>query len=362
MRSPLRCPRPLVAAAALAAALSLLASPATAGASSTDQAVAYQLDPSHDGYQTDDPLTTPLSQAWSITLSGAVSYPLIVNGVVYVTANDSGGSGTTLYALEQATGATLWAHDLGGVYHYSGIAYDAGQVFALNNSGVLTAYNASTGASNWSTTLTGQSEFTNPPTAGDGFVYAAGAGTGTTAYAVSEQTGAVAWSQRAEGGDESAPVVTPTGVYFTFECNRDYDFNPYTGTQIWSYADNCTGGGGTTPVFANGDIYDRDSLQGNLVLSGGAGSNLGTFSSTFAPAAGGGNLYTAGAGTLSAVGAWGLGSAIWSFTSDSQLDTAPLVDGSLVFAGSAQRRALRAQRRRRQHRLVHQHRRSDLIA
>ena len=31
-------------------------------------------------------MTTPLSQAWTVTLSGSLSYPLIVNGAVYVTA------------------------------------------------------------------------------------------------------------------------------------------------------------------------------------------------------------------------------------------------------------------------------------
>jgi hypothetical protein len=69
-----------------------------------------RLDPAHDGYQTADPITAPLSQAWSVSLSGSISYPLIVNGVVYVTANVSSGAGTTLFALEQATGATLWSH------------------------------------------------------------------------------------------------------------------------------------------------------------------------------------------------------------------------------------------------------------
>ena len=54
----------------------------TARAASSDQAVAYQLDPAHDGYQSGDQITAPLSQAWSVGLGGSISYPLIVNGIV----------------------------------------------------------------------------------------------------------------------------------------------------------------------------------------------------------------------------------------------------------------------------------------
>lgn len=320
-------------AAVLAAGLLLLI-PAAASASSSDQAVAYQLDPAHDGYQTADPITTPLSQPWSITLPGSISYPLIVNGVVYVTAN-AGGSGTTLYALEQATGATLWSQPLGGVNHVSGLVYDGGRVFTLNDSGVLTAYDASTGMADWSVTLPGETQFANPPSAGNGFVYAGGAGGGGTVYAVSEETGDLVWRTNVNGGDESSPVVTSTGVYVTYTGGQDYDLNPYTGAVIWHYNGGSTGGGGTTPVFANSEIFGRDAASGNVILSAGSGSDLGTFASTYAPAAGGGNLYTASAGTLGAFTNWGLGTNSWSFTGDSHIDTAPLVDGALVFEGSS---------------------------
>src|SRR5580704_11455271 len=73
-------------AAVLIAVLALcFAVPAVASAASSDQAVAYQLDAGHDGYQSGDPITAPLAQLWSVTLPGLISYPLIANGVVYVT-------------------------------------------------------------------------------------------------------------------------------------------------------------------------------------------------------------------------------------------------------------------------------------
>jgi len=323
-------------AAALLMCLALLSVPVAAHAASTDQAVAYQLDPAHDGYQTADPITTPLKQAWSDSLPGAVSYPLIVNGVVYVTASVSSGYGTTLYAIEQATGATLWSRALGGTYFFSGLAYDAGQVFTVNFDGQLTAFNASTGARDWSVALPGQSSFTSPPTAANGFVYVGGAGGGGTLYAVSEASGAIAWMASVENGDHSSPAVSSTGVYVSYACDQDYDFNPLTGSRIWHYAGNCEGGGGTTPVLANGEVFGRDSVSGNVVLSASDGSLLGAFSSSQAPAAGGGELYASSTGILSALGDWGLGSAGWSFGGGAtNVDTAPLLDGSLIFEGSA---------------------------
>ena len=63
--------------------------PAAASAMSTDQAVAYQLDPAHDGFQTGDAITTPLAKVWSDSITGSISYPLIINGVVYVTVTTS---------------------------------------------------------------------------------------------------------------------------------------------------------------------------------------------------------------------------------------------------------------------------------
>jgi outer membrane protein assembly factor BamB len=333
MRPRLRATRltTLLAGLALLGPLAL----ATPALASTDQDVAYQLDPAHDGYQTNDPITAPLTQVWSESFGGAVSYPLIANGVVYVTVDSTSGYGTTLYAIQQATGATLWSHALGGTYSFSGIAYDAGRVFAVDYNGLLTAFDATTGATDWSRTLTGQYAFTSPPTASGGYVYVGGAGSGGTLYAVAEASGALAWTTPVENGDDSSPAVDASGVYVGYACNQDYGFEPIDGSPLWHHSTGCEGGGGKTPVLANGDIFARDDVEGDVILSASGGSVLGGFSSRFAPAAGDGALYTATNGTLSAVSDWGLGTTAWTFAGDSQIDTAPIVVGSLVFEGSA---------------------------
>ncbi|HTX31453.1 MAG TPA: PQQ-binding-like beta-propeller repeat protein [Solirubrobacteraceae bacterium] len=324
-----------VAALTLVAALaggSLMAPSALAA--SSDQAVAYQLDAAHDGYQDASPITTPLSQAWSVNLGGSISYPLIVNGIVYVTAAGSGG-GTTLYAIEQATGATLWSHALGGTYAWSGLAYDAGLVFTVNSDGTLTAFDAGSGASVWSLSLPGQTLFTSPPTAFDGYVYTGGAGGGGDVYAVSEATGALVWEEPVENGDDSSPAVDSSDVYVTYACDQDYDFDPFTGAQIWHHTSSCEGGGGSTPVLAGGDVFGRDATNGNVVLSASSGATLGSFTAGPAPAVGGGDAYTVSGGALTAVAGSGLGNTAWTFTGDGKIDSAPIVVGNLVFAGSS---------------------------
>jgi outer membrane protein assembly factor BamB len=321
-----------IALAAVSAAGWLTAPSALAA--SSDQAVAYQLDAAHDGYQDASPITTPLSQAWSVNLGGALSYPLIVNGVVYVTAADSGG-GTTVYAVEQATGATLWSHALGGSYSWSGLAYDAGQVFTVNANGTLTAFDAGTGATDWSLSLPGQRQFNSPPTAIDGYVYTGGAGSGGTLYAVSEASGQLAWEEPVENGNASSPAVDANGVYVAYACDQDYDFDPLTGAPIWHHAGSCEGGGGSTPVLSAGDVLGRDASSGNVILSASAGDTLGSFTAGPAPAVGSGIAYMVSGGRLTAVGDSGLGTNAWTFSGDGTIDTAPVVVGNLVFAGSS---------------------------
>lgn len=89
------------------AALAITAVPALADAG--DQSVAYQLDSGHDGYASGVTIAPPLSHAWTQTLSGAISYPLIVNGVVYVTAVAS--NGTNVYALTASDGQPAVGQD-----------------------------------------------------------------------------------------------------------------------------------------------------------------------------------------------------------------------------------------------------------
>lgn len=130
--------------ALIAAVVGVVAANAATGhaapSAPVDQATAYQNDVAHDGYIADAGLSAPLTHAWSYTLPGDASYPVIVNGVVYVTA------AKTLYALNQATGAQLWSRAVGGTYASPGLTYERGRVFVINSDGLLTAVDAATGS------------------------------------------------------------------------------------------------------------------------------------------------------------------------------------------------------------------------
>ena len=98
---------------------------------------------------------------WSVTLPGAVSHPLIANGLVFVTAAEQ-----TVYALNQATGADGVVAPLGGTSPWSGLAYDRGRVFTLDNDGQLTAFDAATGSIAWSVKVGDAFSFNSGPDCG----------------------------------------------------------------------------------------------------------------------------------------------------------------------------------------------------
>src|SRR3990170_4082627 len=84
-----------------------LASASGAGGS----AVAYQVDIAHSGVQVDDALVPPFALRWQVTLPGAISYPLIAQGLVFVVSGDNNAP-TTLYALDQLTGQAVWSQPI----------------------------------------------------------------------------------------------------------------------------------------------------------------------------------------------------------------------------------------------------------
>src|SRR5215469_2900588 len=263
--------------------------------SAPPEATAYQMTVDHAGVTTSGGVLalqeTPL---WTAPLSGASSFPIIAGGRVFVTsAGVPGGNyGTQLHAFDAQTGATLWGPlTLSGTYYWSGLTYDAGTLFVVNFDGLLRSYDAATGAAGWSIQLPGQYAFSSPPTASNGIVYVGGAGSGGTLYAVNETNGQVLWTASVSNGDNSSPAVGPSGVYVSYVCPHDYAFqltsSSSTGQLIWQYApNNCSGGGGKTPVYANGKVYARDDISTPVILDALNGTLLGNFAYGPVPAIG----------------------------------------------------------------------------
>src|SRR5436190_1782718 len=110
------------------------------------KSVAYQINIAHSGVQTDTDLAPPYAQKWAATFPGAVSYPLIADGLVFVTAiTEPAQPHVTLYALDSHTGQIVWSRGVPNTYDWANAAYENGRIFVLSYDGVLTACNAANG-------------------------------------------------------------------------------------------------------------------------------------------------------------------------------------------------------------------------
>ncbi len=334
--------------AGAAGVILLACQPAVRASGSHNQhAVAYQINAAHSGRMSlpyGMKLVPPLVLEWSRNLGGPVSYPLIADGLVFVTVGNTGSYGTEFYALKLSTGDIVYQKPISGTYYWSNAAYDHKRVFVVNFDGELQAFAAATGDPAWSVQLPGQWAFSSPPTARGGQVFVGGAGDGGTLYAVDEASGNVNWSALVLNGDNSSPALGDQGVYVSYPCQA-YKFNPSSGTLLWNYNGGCEGGGGKTPVYHQDRLYVRDLDGGsNAILDAASGAELEGFGAVPAPAFLGNYGFFLANGTLYGI-ALDTGNALWSFAGDGELTTAPIVFGKAVFVGSGRGRLYMLDRR-----------------
>jgi outer membrane protein assembly factor BamB len=295
-------------------------------------AVAFQITPWHSGAMTFNSVSFPTSSTWSVDLGGAPSYALIAAGKVFVTVSGSGLS--ELVALDQATGAKVWGPiSLGG--GYANAAYDAGTVFVLSTMGFLQAFDGGSGTLKWSTRLTGQWVFSSAPTAANGLVYAGAAGSGGTLYAVNAANGAMAWTKSVANGDTSIPAVTADAVYVTYPC-QTYDFQAETGESLWANNSGCDGGGGATPVVANGELFAPNGFgtYNGATFDAQSGAQTGVYAADNPPAIGAQTGFFLQSRTLRGL-TLATNTVEWSFAGDGLLVTSPIIVNQYVFVGSS---------------------------
>jgi outer membrane protein assembly factor BamB len=304
-------------------------------------AVAYQLDPAHSGRAVfGRPLMFPDSPSWTVTLDGAVSYPLIAAGKVFVVTRNAGDAyGTWLRAVDLATGAIVWGPiAIPGTYYSSGHAYDGGKLFVVTFDGQLRSFDAATGAEGWSVDLPLQYAFRGPPVATGGVVYVSGQGSGGTLYAVNQANGAILWTRNIDVGDGS-PAVSPDGVFVSAPC-QVYKIDLLTGSTLWHHAGPCSGGGGTTPAYANGSLYVRDpgmTVPTGIVHDAFSGTSVGAFGDASRipiPALGATRAFVTTGGKLRGMDL-DMRDVAWTFDGDGRLASAPIVIEDVVFVGSA---------------------------
>ncbi|HKP37753.1 MAG TPA: PQQ-binding-like beta-propeller repeat protein [Pyrinomonadaceae bacterium] len=304
-----------------------------------EQARNFQINETHTGSTTVAHLTPPLRQKWSVNFGRSPGYPIIADGRVYVVLKSTAGNGTSLYALNGATGATLWAWGLGGVRPWSALCYENGRLFALNSDGILRAFDSVSGDLIWQVGFPNEYSVDAPPTAFQGVVYVGGASSGRV-YAVNASNGAVLWTRSVFGGAQSSPAVTNEGVYVSYSCPNVYKLNPANGAVIWHYAPGCSGGGGKTAALYNNRLYVRDFSD--KIFDSQTGTIIGSFNAKNTPAFSGnlgfflnGPHYFGSYGTLEARDV-DSNALVWSFTGDGFLQSAVLVVNNYVYVGSSQ--------------------------
>ncbi|HYK99570.1 MAG TPA: PQQ-binding-like beta-propeller repeat protein [Steroidobacteraceae bacterium] len=294
----------------------------------TVDAVSYQMNPAHTGAVAFNALSLPAGSTWTVDVGGSPSYALIVAGRVFVTVNVNNNA--QLLALDGATGAKLW-----GPIALTGnvnAAYDGGRLFVVSGSPqgqIIQALDPATGNALWSATVNG-GWFPEPPVAADGIVYAINAGLVT---AFNETNGATLWSQGV-GGTDGIVAVTPDGVYGASPCTA-VTLQPAVGSVLWSNNSGCSGGGGATPVVANGLDYAPNASAGSsgTVFDAETGALKGTYNASVIPAFTSTTGFFLSGGTLQGV-ALSNNQILWSFAGDGQLSSAPIVVNGYVFIGS----------------------------
>lgn len=297
-------------------------------------ATAYRMSEGHDGVLiTSDGITHPATSAptWTRDFGAPVSYPLIAGGKVYLTtANPDGSYGNQLYALDAATGATIWGPiAVPGTYFGSGLTYDNGRVFVLMFDGVVRAINADNGAPLWSAQLPGY-WYQATPNAYGGIVFVNG---NYGLSALDGASGSILWTAPAGTTAWASPAVSSEGVYTQAGgCNAGA-YDPVDGYALWETLSPCDGTWDYASVIKNGIFFGRTGSSLNL-FDAPTGNFLLQLGATLAPAVTDTAVLSVYASTLSSTRLSDFVQT-WSFAGDGDLVTAPVVVNDMAFVGAA---------------------------
>lgn len=305
------------------------------------QAVSYQQNPMHDGFLDVLDPAPPLVERWSRNLGGAISFALIADRRVFVTvveAPDGDASsaitqGSSLYALDRATGGVLWSRRIGAHrFGWSSAALDGARVFVNTGDGLVLAFDADTGRTLWARQLPRTNSKT-APVAADGLVYTGGSQSGGAVYALDQADGSLMWQQETGSGEGSSPALDGANLYASYPCPGTFGMDRLTGYAQWWDKTFCTGGSpGLTPVIHRERLYARQAGDSDKVFDRSTGKQVGSFRSDRPPVfAGDVGLFLAD-GTLRARDIE-RGQDLWS-AGNGELESAPIVVGQHVYVTS----------------------------
>lgn len=217
-----------------------------------------------------DPITSDVTPLWSKDLGGVVSYPLEVDGRVFVVASKTGANYIPegeLVALDARTGTELWPPLPVGVPSAL-TAYDQGRLFAASNQ--VYAVDPATGGVLWSV-ANPTSEGVNSLVAANGYLYES-VGTSVVVFAEADGHQVAVWNDDYAFGGE--PAVDSSGLYVTDGAADSTALNLPGGSVRWhSYANESSGpseavvGGGLMWRAAASNLEGASEATGATQLS-----------------------------------------------------------------------------------------------
>jgi outer membrane protein assembly factor BamB len=330
--------------------LAVFAAVLVARADAHAAAVTIQADAAHSGNAGRAGLQPPLGRRWTLSVDGLPGYPVIAQGRVFVpVSRQYPRRGSYVLAIDARRGRVAWRYDLGVEADTAALAFGDGRLIVVRESyfddvsGVL-ALDPVSGRVQWQA---GTDVFqATAPVVDGGAVYVNGL-SGVSLTALRASDGAVVWRADTDSGDGGSPAVSRDAVFVAMSsCPDVHRFRRSDGAQVWHPENGCHGGGGSVPVlhqdrlyvtesrrFPPGDVYD--AAGGAIVAAMRADSTpafaggLGVFPDARKP-----REHLLFGHELVARSVRG-GRVRWRFGGDGYLDSAPLIAGGTVYAGSA---------------------------
>jgi outer membrane protein assembly factor BamB len=232
------------------------------------------------------------AQVWSAPTGGAVlSSPAVADGVVYVGSDDK-----NVYAFDAETGAIRWTAQTGATAVEAPLVVARGRVYAGTVDGHVLAIDAQTGVVRWTSAASyGVSAFSAPSVA-DGVVTLASGGSGIL-NAFDATSGVLLWSQSLFSSRFASPPAAYQGAVFVSDGFWLRAFDARTGQTRWTSGEGDARGSSTAMtaghiylVDSQGALDNYDTATGAIVKRTSTGQQM----ITTAPALANGVIYANG--------------------------------------------------------------------
>ena len=214
----------------------------------------------------------PFKRDWSWSATVLLEFsPIIVGNRLFIMDNAG-----VVTALNRTTGKRVWKRDM-GYLSASSPAYGNGKVFVTvlerdrggGSGGRVAALRARDGKVEWSRDLSSRTE--SSPLFVDGRVYF-GAENGTV-YSMYARGGAIEWTFDSAGAVKGGPALADGRLYFGTYGGNVYAISRRTGRQIWH-----AGTSGANLGLSAGNFYSSPAVAYGRVYIGNTDGNMYSFS------------------------------------------------------------------------------------